>query len=198
VLDTSSIAKNEDSAITLADCVERRIIGQEFDVVCILVNVEETIEVKKEEKLLRKTNLMVADPIKGLAIHAIVWNDSLIPERSLIGKTVILSRFKLSEFKGALTLGSTYKSSIFPSQSHNYTKYESQAMKEYASYEKLYEIKSTGHENNKVCTTLSELERKIENLEFDEWVRGDFTVYINKFGLKKWHFDGCPHCGKSA
>lgn len=28
VSDTSSIAKNEDSAITLGECVERRIIGQ--------------------------------------------------------------------------------------------------------------------------------------------------------------------------
>jgi hypothetical protein len=122
----------------MADCIERRIIGQEFDVVCILVNVEESIEVRKEEKLLKKTSLMVTDPVKGLAIHATVWNDNLIPEKSLIGKTIILSRFKLNEFKGALTLVSTYKSSIFLSESHEYTKYESQAMKEYTSYEKLY------------------------------------------------------------
>ncbi len=47
VSDTSSIAKNEDSAITLGDSVDRRVIGQEFDIICILINVEDSTEVKK-------------------------------------------------------------------------------------------------------------------------------------------------------
>ncbi len=123
VSDTNSIAKVEDSAITLGECVERKIIGQEFDVVCILVSIQDTIEVKKDDKPLRKTNLLVADPLKGLTLHAVIWNDALIPDQSLIGKAIILSRFKLSEYKSSLTLGSTYKSSLMPVESHIYQQY---------------------------------------------------------------------------
>jgi hypothetical protein len=38
-----------------------------------LINIEDTVEVKKEDKILRKTNLLVADPIKNLTLHAVVW-----------------------------------------------------------------------------------------------------------------------------
>jgi hypothetical protein len=32
----------------------------------------------------------------------------------------------------------------------------------------------------------------------DEWARSDLDVYINRFNLKKWHYEGCPHCKKAA
>ncbi len=95
-------------------------IGQEFDVVCILIKIEETTEVKKEDKLLKKTNFLIADPMKNISLHAVVWNENLVPDNSLIGKAVILSRFKLNEYKSSLTLTSVYKSSIIPVDSHHY------------------------------------------------------------------------------
>ena len=95
--------------------------------------------------MLKKTNLLIADPLKSLTLHAVVWNDNIIPDRQLIGRTVILSRFKLNEYKNSLTLTSIYKSSIIPVESHHYQQYEKQAMNEYTSYEKLYEIKSSGN-----------------------------------------------------
>lgn len=104
---------------------------------CILINIEETLEVKKDNRSLRKTNLLISDPIKGLITHATVWNDNIIPNRSLIGKTIILLRFKLNEFKSSLTLSSGFKSTIIVSESHDYCRYESQALKEYTAYEKL-------------------------------------------------------------
>lgn len=138
VSDTSSIAKNEDAAITLGDCVERRVIGQEFDVVCILIKIEETTEVKKDDRMLKKTNLLIADPMKNISLHAVVWNDNLVPDNSLVGKAIILSRFKLNEYKSSLNLTSVYKSSIIPVESHHYQQLEKQAMNDYASYEKLH------------------------------------------------------------
>lgn len=80
---------------------------------------------KKEEKLLKKTNLLVADPTKNITIHAVIWSENLIPEHSLIGKAVVLTRFKLSEYKESLTLGSIYKSNILPCEAHQYMQYES-------------------------------------------------------------------------
>lgn len=61
-----------------------------------MINIEDTVEVKKDDKLLKKTNLLVADPIKNITVYAVIWNENLIPERSLIGKTIILTRFKLN------------------------------------------------------------------------------------------------------
>ena len=57
---------------------------------------EETIDVKKDQKALKKTNLLMADPNKAVTIHATVWNENLIPTNDMIGKTVMLSHFKLS------------------------------------------------------------------------------------------------------
>jgi protoporphyrinogen oxidase len=148
--------------------VERKVIGQEFDVVCILIKIEETTEVKKEEKLLKKTNFLIADPMKNISLHAVVWNENLVPDNSLIGKAVILSRFKLNEYKSSLTLTSVYKSSIIPVDSHHYQQLEKQAMNEYSSYEKLHEIKSYGIEGEyEVCKSIRELEEKAERLGAD-------------------------------
>ena len=33
---------------------------------------------------------------------------------------------------------------------------------------------------------------------YDEWARSDLTIFVNRFSLKKWHYDGCPHCSKAA
>jgi hypothetical protein len=118
--------------------------------------------VKKDDKPLKKTNLLIADPIKNITLHAVVWNESLVPDSSLIGKAIILSRFKLNEYKNALSLTSVYKSSILPVESHHYQQYERQAMNEYNSYEKLHEIKSSGNEGDyEVCASIQELEEKI-------------------------------------
>jgi hypothetical protein len=110
-----------------------------------------------------------------------------------------MSRFKLNEYKNSLTLSSVYKSSIIPVESHHYQQLEKQAMSEYTSYEKLHEIKSSGNEGDyEVCTSIRELEDKAEQLGADEWARSELTVFINRFSLKKWHYDGCPHCNKIA
>lgn len=42
------------------------------------------------------------------------------------------------------------------------------------------------------------MEQRIENLGYDEWAKADLTICINKFALKKYHFEGCPYCGKAA
>lgn len=129
---------------------------------CILINIEATIEVKKEDRLLKKTNMLVADPIKNITLHAIVWNENLIPDNSLIGKAIILSRFKLTEYKSSLSLSSIFKSSIIPVESHHYQQLEKQAMNDYNSYEKLQEIKSSGNDGEyEVCTSIRELEEKV-------------------------------------
>ena len=117
---------------------------------------------KKDDKPLKKTNLLIADPIKNITLHAVIWNESLIPDSSLIGKAIILSRFKLNEYKNSLSLAAVYKSSIIPVESHPYQQYEKQAMDQYNTYEKLHEIKSSGNEGDyEVCTSIQELEEKM-------------------------------------
>lgn len=51
-----------------------------------------------------------------------------------MGKAVILSQFKLSEYKNSLTLNSIYKSSITPVTDHIYQQYEARVMNEYQDY----------------------------------------------------------------
>lgn len=137
--------------------------------------------------------------MKQITLHAVVWNSNLVPSSELFGKTIILSRFKLNEYKNSLGLASIFKSSIIPVESHPYQQFEKQTMQEYSSYEKLYEIKSSGLEGDyEVCTTIKELEDKVERMGNDEWARSELTIFINRFALKKWHYDGCPHCSKAA
>jgi hypothetical protein len=38
-----------------------------------LVNIEDTVEVKKNERPLKKTNLLVADPVRNITMYAVVW-----------------------------------------------------------------------------------------------------------------------------
>ncbi len=41
----------------------------------------------------------------------------------LVGKSIILSRFKLSEYKGSLTLNSNYRSNVIAVKDHAYQQY---------------------------------------------------------------------------
>jgi hypothetical protein len=99
-----------------------------------LVNIEDTVEVKKNERPLKKTNLLVADPVKNITMYAVVWGEALIPDRSLIGKSIILGRFILKEYKESFNLSSVIRSSIIPVENHAYQKLEQQAMSSYHSY----------------------------------------------------------------
>ena len=40
-------------------------------------------------------------------------------------------------------------------------------MNEYTSYEKLYEIKTTGTQQYEIATTIKELQEKVERLDFN-------------------------------
>jgi hypothetical protein len=68
--------------------------------------------------------LIVADPVRSITLHAVLWNENIIPSASLVGKAVILSRFKLSEFKNTLSLASVHRSSIIPVSDHAFKKHE--------------------------------------------------------------------------
>lgn len=121
VSDVQIISKSEDSAITLSDVLTKRIYDQEFDILGILVEIEDPKDISKGDKTLIKWNWVIADPLQEKKIHAVLWNDKVKPNYSLIGKTVLLSNFILHNYNGSLTLSSKARSSI---QLANYAPYQ--------------------------------------------------------------------------
>jgi hypothetical protein len=74
----------------------------------------------KGDKVLKRWNWAIADPILAKTIHAVLWNDKIKPDLSLIGRTIILNRFVLHDYKGSLTLNSKPRSSIQLASQHPY------------------------------------------------------------------------------
>lgn len=62
--------------------------------------------------MLKKWNWVIADPIQEKRIYAIMWGDRISPDQSLIGKTIIMSRFTLHNYNGSLSLNSKIRSGI--------------------------------------------------------------------------------------
>jgi len=54
----------------------------------------------------------MADPVAKMTIDVVVWNDKIVPNHALIGKTVLLNKFQLSLFKGTLSLTCYQQSNI--------------------------------------------------------------------------------------
>lgn len=92
--------------------LQKGIFDQEFDILGVLVEIEEPKELQKDGKNLIKWNWVIADPLEHKKIHAVLWNDKIKADHSLIGKTLILSRFTLHNYNGSLTLNSKARSSI--------------------------------------------------------------------------------------
>lgn len=62
--------------------------------------------------MLKRWNWVIVDPIQEKRIYAILWGDRINPDQSLIGKTIIMSRFTLHNYNGSLTLNSKIRSGI--------------------------------------------------------------------------------------
>ena len=82
-------------------------------------------------------NWVIVDPIQQKKINAILWNDKIKADYSLVGKTVILSRFVLHNYNGSLTLNSRARSSIQLAEYPQYNQYLDSVMMDYKSYEGL-------------------------------------------------------------
>jgi hypothetical protein len=134
VSDVNIISRPEDAAITLGDLITKPIFDQEFDIIGILVGIEEPKEITKGDKVLKRWNWSVADPIQAKTIHAVLWNDKIKPDPSLIGRTIILSRFALHNYNGSLTLNSKARSSIQLASQHSYQLEEERTMSDYKNY----------------------------------------------------------------
>ena len=78
---------------------------------------------------------MVADPLEQKKIHAVLWNDKIKHDESMIGKTIILSRFTLHNYNGSLTLNSKIRSSIQVANYPMFEKMQNQAIDEHKTYE---------------------------------------------------------------
>lgn len=75
------IANQEDTAITLEQLLYEKILGQEYDIIAILVDIEEPKEFNKEGRTLLRWNWVFADPKAKKVINAILWNDKIKPNR---------------------------------------------------------------------------------------------------------------------
>jgi hypothetical protein len=115
----ASISRGEDSAVTLGDVLSNQVFNQEFDVIGILVEIELPKEFTKDGKILKRRNWIIADPLQKKRIYAIMWNDRIAPDHSLVGKAILLNQFILYNYNGYITLNSKIRSSVQPA-SHMY------------------------------------------------------------------------------
>jgi hypothetical protein len=115
----ASISRGEDSAVTLGDVLSNQVFNQEFDVIGILVEIELPKEFNKDGKILKRRNWIIADPLQKKRIYAIMWNDRIAPDHSLVGKAILLNQFILYNYNGYITLNSKIRSSVQPA-SHMY------------------------------------------------------------------------------
>lgn len=81
----------------------------------------------KGDRMLKRWNWVIADPIQEKRIYAIMWGDRINPDKSLIGKTIIMSRFTLHNYNGSLTLNSKIRSGI-QLANHQYQAMEDKVM----------------------------------------------------------------------
>lgn len=85
-----------------------------------MTEIEEPKEITKGDKVLTRINWVIADPMQHKRIHAVLWNDKIKADSSMVGKTIILSRFTLHNYNGSLTLNSKMRSAIQLANTHAY------------------------------------------------------------------------------
>lgn len=66
--------------------------------------------------------------MRRVLISAVVWNDKVKSDATLVGRTVILSHFALNEYRNSLSLSSKIRSTIQPAAKHPYIQYEQQVI----------------------------------------------------------------------
>lgn len=73
-------------------------------------------------------------------------------------------------------------------------------MLEYKNYELLSERRAMGQDDNQgvFLTNLKELNDAVQYLSMGETLKTDLNVLIGRFLMKKWFYEGCPACNKSA
>lgn len=132
-------------------------------------------------------------------MYAVMWNDRIAPDQSLVGKTIIMNRFTLHNYNGSLSLNSKMRSSVQIGTRGNHAM-EEKAMNEYKTYENLSERKMKEEENNHgtVYKNLKELNNAIQYMTLGETLRSDLNIWVNRLLVKKWFYEGCPSCNKSS
>lgn len=129
-----------------------------------------------------------------------MWNERIKPDRSMIGKTVLLGRFTLHNYNGSLTLSSKTRSSIQAVNNHPYQQYEEQTMNNWKNYQLLSERKMKEEDPNSTpaCRNFQELTKAISQMGMGETIKTDVNVWVNRIMTKKWFYEGCPACNKAA
>ena len=124
VSDVHLIARSEETAINLCDLLTNPQEEQEFDIVGVLVEVEEPKEITKGDRNLTLCNWVIADPTTRVTVHAAFWNDRIRSDPSWIGRTILMGRFFLRNHNGSVTIGPKSRSSVQPVTEHPYQRLE--------------------------------------------------------------------------
>ncbi len=128
-----------------------------------------------------------------------MWGDRINPDQSLIGKTIMMSRFTLHNYNGSLTLNSKIRSSI-QLANHQYQAMEDKVMSEYKAYELVSERRMKEEDNSagNILRNMKELNEAIQYMSIGETLRSDLDVWVNRLTTKKWFYEGCPQCNKAS
>ena len=118
VSDVNIIVKNEDTAITLGEVYDRKVLHQDFDVIAYVVEVKPETSYQKNDKTVVVRDIVVADPIAKLTMNARLWRWGQEISTDMVGKVVIFSRFSMNEYKGSLSLSSNMRSSLIFTHEH--------------------------------------------------------------------------------
>ena len=144
--------------------IEKQIFDQEYDIVGILVEIEEPKEITKGDKVLTRCNWVIADPIAEKRIHAVFWNDRIAADSTLIGSTLIFSRFTLHNYNGSFSLNSKIRSGVQRAAQHPFKSLEEQAMNDHKSYQLVSERKMKEEDNTQgnILKNLKDLNNAVQ------------------------------------
>ena len=114
----------------------------------------------------------------------------------MVGRTVALCGFRLNSFNDRLSLNSSYQSEIKVLDRHPYKEYEGKVERD--RLEMLSERKERNIEIEEPCKNLKELENELVYLDNGKEIKSTMTLMLTLISYKKWSYESCPHCRKSA
>ena len=163
------------------------------------MNIEEPKEITKDGRTLTLENWVIVDPIEQKKVNAVLWNSKIKADQSLVGKTLILSRFTLHNYNGCITINSKVRSNIQVADYPAFQRLHDHAMQNHHSYEMLSERKMREEQTEGIVyKNLKELNYAMDTLITGETLRTDLDIFVNRLMTRKWFYEGCPSCNKAA
>lgn len=134
-------------------------------------------------------HLKIGDPISNAVMQAIVWNRQVvISPFQMLNKTVLLKHFKVSKYKQALNLTSSFRSEVVK---HDF----------FEAYEGMWQPPVVKKESvYQKAKSLKNLADQLKHIREGQTILSDIIVWAEIIFGPKWYYESCPNirCKKAV